>query len=284
MINGRQLKSPTSCSIAAIWFTSLEAPHHDAKTDKADDSTWMASSEKTTFRRATCFDILRTTGVSGLSESLWQPTKKKNNKKKLTSQTEERIGFDRSQPPFIGTYWRGKQRVEEEDNGKGVASKWATVLEKRQTVWKHTSTCMDTHETWYHKPRHITRLVRGTKGGVFVCEGRMKHPSLGIACAPWYHLFVILNWQRAQEARVLHKPYPVWLCAGELIPPKTLIVILSWCWGICRAPTAKPTAGLSGRWGCCVYMCALSGDWANRTHRIIDGTQLPKLVLFLIFF
>lgn len=161
------------------------------------------------------------------------------------------------------------------------------VLRRQQMVWKHTSTCMDTHETWYHKPRHITRLVYEQKEGVCVWR---EDEAAAIAWrdailplwqvgTPWYHLFVILNWQRAQEARVLHKPSPVWLCAGELIPPKTLIVILSWCRGICRAPTAKPTAGLSGRWGCCVYMCALSGDWANCTHRIIDGTQLPKLVL-----
>lgn len=51
--------------------------------------------------------------------------------------------------------------------------------------------------------------------------------SLWQVGTPWYHLFVVLNWQRAQEARVLHKTYPVWRCAGELIPPKTLIVILS---------------------------------------------------------
>lgn len=43
------------------------------------------------------------------------PNKKK---KKLTSQTEERIDFDRSQPSFIGTYEGGKQREEEEGKGR----------------------------------------------------------------------------------------------------------------------------------------------------------------------
>lgn len=174
-------------------------------------------------------------------------------------------------------------------------------------AWKHTSTCMYTHETWYHKPRHITRLLYEQRGvclcvkGGWSSWGSMKRcnippppPPSSTPLASRYHLFVVFNWQqRAQEARVLYKPYPVWVCAGELIPPQTLIVILSWCRGICRAPTAKPTAGLSGRWGRMwgggggyVYMCALSGDWANCTHRIIDGTQLSKPVLLncLLFY
>lgn len=75
------------------------------------------------------------------------------------------------------------------------------------------------------------------------------------------------------EARPLHKPYPAWLGSEELIPPKTLILILWCCQWICRAPTAKPPAGL---WeaGLCVYKRAPSGDSSNCTHRIREGTQL----------
>lgn len=58
---------------------------------------------------------LRTTRVSRLREPWWQLTLKKplinkfkkdilGGKKQLTSWTEERIGFDRSQPSFTGTY------------------------------------------------------------------------------------------------------------------------------------------------------------------------------------
>lgn len=60
------------------------------------------SSEKNT--ASTRFNILKPIGVSGLSEFQWQPPQNKKQTKKLTGQTEEKIGFDRSQPSFSGTY------------------------------------------------------------------------------------------------------------------------------------------------------------------------------------
>lgn len=143
------------------------------------------------------------------------------------------------------------------------------VLQSQQTAWRRTNT----HETWYQKPRHITRL-RWRQAGC-LCEkgewrsgGNIKrcNPTLWRVGTPWYHLSVFLNSQKAQETRVLHKPYPAWLCADELILPQTLIVILSWCRGICRAPTAKPTAGLSGRWGSAVFTCVLRQGTGLTVH------------------
>lgn len=93
------------------------------------------------------------------------------------------------------------------------------------------------------------------------------HPTSRQICPSWCRLFAILNWQRAQKARVLHKPYPVWLCAEELIPPKTLIDILPWGWGICGAPAAKPTAGQGGRLGY-LYMHSV---WGLHKLRTQDG-------------
>lgn len=196
------------------------------------------------------------------------------------------MGFDRSQPSFIGTYEgenKGRKRRIREGGGFKEGD---GAAEPTNGVKTHINLHGYTWDLVSQATTHNQACI-WTEGGCLCVKGgwssggSMKrcNPPLWQIGTPWYHLFVILNWQRAQEARVLHKPYQVWLCAGELIPPKTLIVILSWCRGICRAPTAKPTAGLSGRWGCCVYMCALSGDWANCTHRIIDGTQLPQLVL-----
>lgn len=134
----------------------------------------------------------------------------------------------------------------------------------KQIAWKHTSTCMDTHETGYRKPRHITRLVYEQREGVCVWRQdeavgvawRDAIPPLWQVGTPWYHLFVILNWQRAQEARVLHKPYPVWLCAGELILPKPSLLFSHDAEGSAEHPQLNLQQGWVGGGGA-VFTCVL---------------------------
>lgn len=108
-----------------------------------------------------------------------------------------------------------------------------------------------------------------------------------IATTPTASLPFVCRLKVVESSRgqgLMQNPHQYGTALRNLSPTKPLIVILSWCGGICGAPTAKSPAGLCGRWnereGRSVYTCALSGDWANCKHRIIDGTRLPGLWTF----
>lgn len=115
---------------------------------------------------------------------------------------------------------------------------------------------------------------------------KQRHDTNGLVSRPASLPFVChLKVVESSRGRGLtQKPPQYGKALRNLSPTKPLIVILSWCGGICSAPTAKSPASLCGRWnereGCCVYTCALSGDLANCKHRIIDGTRLPGLYTF----
>ncbi|CAB1430323.1 unnamed protein product [Pleuronectes platessa] len=67
---------------------------------------------------------------------------------------------------------------------------------------------------------------------------------------------------RSQEAGVLHKPYRVWLGAGELIPSRKPSLLFSHdAQGSAAHPPAKPTAGLSGS-----VIKGRRGLWGPRRH------------------
>lgn len=90
--------------------------------------------------------------------------------------------------------------------GGGAAEPTNGVKTQHQLAWVHMRPAIT-------KPRHITRHRQW--GGWFffglkrVADvGRDATPLPWHAGAPRCHLFVILNWQRAQEAEVLHKTLP----------------------------------------------------------------------------
>lgn len=75
-----------------------------------------------------------------------------------------------------------------------------------------------------------------------------------------YHLFVVLNWQKAKESWVLDKTLPgMALCWGTdpFQNPHCYSVMML---RDLLSTAAKPTGGLSGRWVCRVYLCTVSGD------------------------
>lgn len=196
--------------------------------------------------------------VSGLSEFQWQPPKRND------KADRKKNGLWQISAVFCWNILKGETKGRWGGRGAGVGFKVGDGA--KLMAWKHTSACMETRKMQQPSLCSATeRLFVFEDGGLVKRCITHPHPTSWQICPSWCRLFVILNWQRAQKARVLHKPYPVWLCAEELIPPKTLIDILPWCRGICGAPAAKPTAGQGGRLGY-LYMRSVWG-----LHRIIDG-------------
>lgn len=110
--------------MAMTCFASGWTRHRDVKTGKTWWQPINCLIRKDNTSAANCLDFfffffLEPLWCQGWVNFLSSPPKKKKKKKKLTGLTEERIGFDRSQPSFIGTHWRGKQREEEEDEEGG---------------------------------------------------------------------------------------------------------------------------------------------------------------------
>lgn len=98
--------------------------------------------------------------------------------------------------------------------GKRVASKWVVVLRSQQMAWKHNISLhgytrdLLSQATTHNQASTVGRVFFffGLKRVADV--GRDATPLLWHAGAPRCHLFVILNWQRAKEAEVLHKTLP----------------------------------------------------------------------------
>lgn len=216
------------------------------------------SPEKSIPSAFTCLNILKTTVVLGLSEFQWQPPKRNDKADRKKNRLWQISAV------FCWNILKGETKGRWGGRGAGVGFKVGDGA--KLMAWKHTSACMETHMMQQPSPASATeRMFVSEDGGLVKRCITHPHPTFWQICPSWCHLFVILNWQRAQKARVLHKPYPVWLCAEELIPPKTLIDILPWCRGICGAPAAKPTAGQSGRLGY-LYMRSVWGLHKLRTQ------------------
>lgn len=176
IVNERQLRSSASCILAMTWITSVETLHHDVKTVKMLMITYkLYHQNKNDFRFYLLWHFENHWGV----RAEWISVAARG-KRKLTRQTEERIDFDRSQPSFIGTY-EGENKGRKRRTREGAASNGATVVQSQQMVWKHISTCMDTHETWYHTQGHITRLVYEQKEGVCVWR---QDEAVGVVLPP----------------------------------------------------------------------------------------------------
>jgi len=137
-------------------MTSLETLHHDVKIKKVLMIMHKLYHQgKTTLQLFCLFWHFKNRGLSGLSEFPRQPTFRTN--KKWKNQTEERIDlWQITAFSFSLEHTKGKQRVEEEDEGGFKAGDGA--------IW---SQHMDTHETW----THITRLVYEQEEGVW-CMSR----------------------------------------------------------------------------------------------------------------
>lgn len=178
---------------------------------------------------------------------------------------------------------RGETMAERGCWEKRAASVWV-VLRRQPMAWKPN---INFPRCTCDLPPKATTHCQASTGSLFSQQGlwstKQRHDTNGLASRPASLPFVChLKVVESSRGRGLtQKPPQYGTALKNLSPTKTLIVILSWCRGICSAPTAKSPAGLCGRWnereGCCVYTCALSGDLANCKHRIIDGTRLSGL-------
>lgn len=218
----------------------------------------------------TCFDVLRTTGVSGLTEFLWHSTLKKS------WQGRQKKGWILTDPSLLSSEHMKRETKGRE--GRGEVWKWVKALQSQQMVWKHTSTHTDTHETWYHKPQHIARVRYDESDAVGVAWRDAIPPfgesvRLGTIC--------LSSW----TCRKLTKPgyYINPAQYGSALRnwsfPKPSLLFSHDAEGSAEHPQPNLQQGWGGGGGGgrCVDVCARSGDWANCTHRITDRNPTFKV-------
>lgn len=156
------------------WITLLETLHHDVKTENADD---CIIKKRQHFSFYLFWHFKNRWGVRAEWISVAARLKKK-----LTSQTEERIDFDRSQPSFIGTYEgenKGWKRRMREWGGFKVGDGAAEPTNGAKTHINLRG------YTWDPVSQATTHNQAEQKEGVCVCEGRMKQRGYSMKrCIP----------------------------------------------------------------------------------------------------
>lgn len=145
------------------WFASGWTRHRDVKTGKTWWQPINCLIRKDNTSAANCLDFfffLEPLWCQGWVNFLSSPPKKKKKKKKVDRPDRREDRFWQIPAFFHWNTLKGKTKGGRGGWGRGPASKWATEPRRQQMVWKHASTCADTHETWYHKPRHVAGLAR----------------------------------------------------------------------------------------------------------------------------